>query len=288
VKIAAVIILYNPPEDFITNLISYYNYIDKIFIFDNTGTGSGIQEQLLPLSKVEFIQNNSNEGIAKPLNTGAKKAISENFEWMLMMDQDSHFSEGSISSYLNCVNQYPGKENIAMFGTQYGRLTNSSSETCEPAEINELIISGTLVNLNLFQQVGNFDEALFLDFVDHDYCIRAKGMGFSLVQFSNIFLSHQLGTEVYRSSVKTLFLVKKKKSIHSPLRCYYMYRNYLYLEKKYEGSNISLLKNIRGTAIGNILSSVFYGRDTAKTIKYFITARNDHNKNKMGRIVKEI
>lgn len=287
-KIAAVIILYHPPQDFITNLKSYYNYIDKVFIFDNTGTESGIGEHLQKLSKVEFIQNHNNEGIAYPLNAGAKKAILEDFEWMLMMDQDSYFSENSISSYFNCFNKYVGKENIAMFGTRYGRLNNPSSETFEPAEVNELIISGTLVNLNLFKQTGNFDEALFIDFVDHDYCIRAKRMGLSIIQFPNIYLSHQLGTEVYRSSIKTLFLIKKRKSIHSPLRCYYMYRNYLYLKKKYEGSDIPLLKNIRGTTKGNILNSIFYGRDTVRTIKYFIAARNDYEKNKMGRIEKEI
>lgn len=287
-KIAAVIVLYHPPQDFIINLKSYYNYIDKAFIFDNTGTGSGIKEQLQQLSKVEYFQNDNNEGIANPLNAGAKKAIAENFDWMLMMDQDSYFSENSISSYINCFNGYVPKENIALFGTRYGRLHNRSAETCEPAETDELIISGSLVNLTLFKQIGNFDEALFLDFVDHDYCIRAKGMGFSIIQFSNIYLSHQLGTEIYRSSIKTLFLIKKRKSIHSPLRCYYMYRNYLYLQKKYEGSNLPLLKNIRGTATGNILGSIFYGRDTIKTIRYFLAARGDHEKNKMGRIEKEM
>jgi rhamnosyltransferase len=288
VKIAAAIILYHPPPEFISNLKSYYDHIDKLFIFDNTGAGPGIQKQLQQFSKVDYFQNDSNEGIATPINAAAAKAISENFEWMLLMDQDSCFSENSISSYLNCFRIYPGKENVALFGTKYGRLNKQSSETCEAAEIKELIISGSLVNLTLFKQIGKFDEALFLDFVDHDYCIRANAMGFSIIQFSNIYLSHQLGTEVYRSSIKTLFLIKKRKSIHSPLRCYYMYRNYLYLDRKYEGANISLLKNIRGTAIGNILNSIFYGRDTIKTMKYFIAARNDHEKKKMGRIEKEI
>lgn len=287
-KIAAVIILYHPPQDFITNLKSYYNSIDKAFIFDNTGSDSGIKEQLQQLSKVEFIQNDNNKGIANPLNAAAKKAIAENFDWMLMMDQDSYFSDNSISQYFNCCRKHVGKENVAMFGTRYGRIHNPSSETCKHVETNELIISGSLVNLNLFEQIGNFDEALFIDFVDTEFCIRAAGKGFSIIQFSNIFLTHELGKEVYRSSIKTLFLIKKRKAIHSPLRCYYLYRNYLYLKEKYEGSDIPLLKNIRGTATGNILNSIYYGRDTVKTLQYFIAARNDYKKNKMGKIEKEI
>jgi hypothetical protein len=63
-----------------------------------------------------------------------------------------------------------------------------------------------------------------------------------------------------------------------------MYRNLLYLEKKYEGVKIPLLKSVRATAISNIKNSIFYGRDTMKTIKYLIAARNDFKKMKMGKI----
>ncbi|MDB5221766.1 MAG: glycosyltransferase family 2 protein [Chitinophagaceae bacterium] len=287
-KIAAVVILYHPGQYFISNIRTYYNHVDKIFVFDNTETDSAVKEVLQQLSKVEFLQDYNNEGIAKRLNSGAQKAIQQQFEWMLMLDQDSYFSEESISNYFSCCNKYHSKENVAMFGTRYGRLKTSSSETCAPTEMHELITSGTLVNLNLFKKIGNFDEALFIDFVDHDYCIRAKIKGFSIIAFSNIYLSHELGRQVYRSSIKTLFLLKKRKAIHSPLRCYYMYRNLLYLEKKYENIKTPLLKNMRGTATGNILNSIFYGRDIIKTIKYFIAARNDYKKMKTGKIEKEL
>ncbi len=67
-----------------------------------------------------------------------------------------------------------------------------------------------------------------------------------------------------------------------------MYRNLLYLEKKYEGVKIPLLKSVRATAISNIKNSIFYGRDTMKTIKYLIAARNDYKKMKMGEVEKNL
>ncbi len=287
-KIAAVVILYHPDPDFITNLKTYYNYVAKVFVFDNTETESAVKEELKQLPKVEFFHDYNNDGIAKRLNSGADKAIHEQFDWMLTMDQDSYFSEKAICNYFNCFDKYEPKQNVAMFGTRYGRLKKHSSEICTSTEIHELITSGTLINLIRFKNLGNFDEALFIDSVDHDYCIRAKIGGFSLIEFSNIYLSHELGRQVNRSSIKTLFLAKKRKSIHSPLRCYYMYRNLLYLEKKYEGVKIPLLKSVRATAISNIKNSIFYGRDTMKTIKYLIAARNDYKKMKMGEVEKNL
>lgn len=284
-KIAAAVILYHPHSSFFSNIKTYYSYIDKIYVFDNTETGPTIGEESRQLSKVEFFHDHKNDGIAKRLNAGAEKAIRDGYQWLLTMDQDSYFDGESFRTYINCFNKFTSKENVALFGTRYGRQGNLSSEICTPAEIHELITSGTLVNLSLYKKVGPFDEALFIDSVDHDYCIRAKNLGLSLIEFSNIYLSHELGTHVYKSSIKTFFLVKKTKAIQSPLRCYYMYRNLLYLEKKYKGMEVPLLKSVRSTVISNIMNSIYYGRSTFKILKYLSAARNDFKKMKMGKIV---
>lgn len=283
-KVAAVIILFHPDIQVINNIKTYYELVEKIFVFDNTENNSVVKDELKLLPKIEFFQNYENKGIAKTLNTSAEKALANGFKWLLTMDQDSFFKEESIISYFNCINNYSTRDKVAMFGTRYGQLKDQSLDKCTPVEIHELITSGTLLNLEVYKKIGNFDEALFIDSVDHDFCIRAKLAGFNLVQFSNIYLFHHLGTQIHRSSIKTLFLLKKTKRIHSPLRCYYMYRNLLYLEKKYAGVKPGLLLSIRNTAISNIRSSIFYGRNTFKILRYLMAARKDFKKNKMGKI----
>lgn len=284
-KIAAVVILYYPEADLISNIKTYYDHVDKIFVFDNSDSESSIKLGLLSLSKVEFFQDFNNEGIAKRLNEGAEKCMQQGFEWMLTMDQDSCFSPQAIKYYFNCFNNYTGKENVAMFGTSYGRHEKPSEEKCTITEKYQLITSGSFVNLNLLKNIGGFDERLFIDLVDHDYSIRVKFCGFSLIQFSNIYLQHHIGYEVYRSSIKTLFLIKKKKIIHAPLRCYYVYRNQLYLQKKYKDQNNTFLKDVRKTAISNIFNCIYYGRNTIKILKYLISAKHDFKKNKTGKHV---
>ncbi len=287
-KIAAVVILYHPPETVISNISSYYDYVDKVFVFDNTETKPICAKDFLKLPKVEYYHDCKNEGIAKRLNEGAALAAEQQFDWILTMDQDSNFSKEAIESYMNCFYQYRNKENTAMFGTRYSRIKIATSAICKATEIHELITSGTLLNLELFKKIGNFDESLFIDSVDHDYCIRIKLNGFSIIEFSNIYTLHEVGKQVYTSSIKTLFLFKKKKAIHTSLRSYYMYRNLLYLERKYKGQKSDLLKSVRATVIDQVKACIFYGRDTLKILKYLIAAYQDFKNGKMGKIEKEL
>jgi rhamnosyltransferase len=287
-RIAAVVILYHPDENVVSNVETYYDHVEKILVFDNTESEPTLKEAFSNFRKVEFYHDYKNEGIAKRLNQGVEQMTNENFDWLLMMDQDSKFSEEAIKNYLRCFYEYADKDKVAVFGTTYSRLKKASMEQCHREEIHELITSGSLLNLHCYKTIGSFDEALFIDSVDHDYCIRAKLNSFSLIEFSNIHLAHQLGSAVYRSSIKTLFLIKKRKEIHSPLRCYYMYRNLLYLEVKHKASAAFSMKMIRKVVINRIKACIFYGRDSLKTLRYLAAAQKDFKGLKMGKIEKQL
>jgi rhamnosyltransferase len=92
-KIAGVVILYHPSEDVVSNIKTYYDWLDKIYVFDNTKGDSYVKGTLEGLSKIEFFQNGDNYGIAKNLNKAVRFAIKENFDWMLTMDQDTIFQK---------------------------------------------------------------------------------------------------------------------------------------------------------------------------------------------------
>jgi rhamnosyltransferase len=283
-KIAAVVILYHPIQDAILNIKTYYDWVDKIFVFDNSEIRSEITDPLVQLSKIQFHQNFNNEGIAKRLNEACALALDEEFDWILTMDQDSSFTPNSISNYFNCFQEYENKEKVAMFGTKFSRSNQQVSNECRSIKAEKLITSGSLVNLSLFKIIGEFDEQLFIDAVDYDYCFRAQVAGYYTIQFSNIYLRHTVGKEVYRSSIKTLFLVKKKKEIHSHLRCYYMYRNMLYLNEKYRGFDQIYSKQIRDYVLSRIKVSLLYGRNTLNILKCLKNARRDFKNKKMGKI----
>src|SRR4051794_7088276 len=114
-KIAAVVILYNPPETTLFNIKTYYDYVDKIFVFDNTEGATQSTAEYKNLPKISLYHDFENQGIAKRLNEACKIALEENYEWLLTMDQDTCFSQDAISNYFDCFYSFAAKENVAMF-----------------------------------------------------------------------------------------------------------------------------------------------------------------------------
>jgi rhamnosyltransferase len=282
-RIAAAVILYHPTESALTNMDTYQDYVQKVFVFDNSEKETAIRQMVQQKNNIEYHQDFENKGIATRLNQACEKAIDEGYDWLLTMDQDSFFSPDSLAFYLKCFSEYSAKEKVAVFGTRYQRQHKTSLPVCAARETLNLITSGMLVNLKHFKDLGGFDEALFIDSVDHDYIIRAKKRDLSAIEFSNIFILHQLGTLVYRSSIKTLYLVKKTKVVHSPLRCYYIYRNMLYLQKKFE-NDLNLLQGLKKITRHHIRNCFFYGRDTISLMRYLLAAKRDFNEGRMGKI----
>lgn len=283
-KIAATVILYHPCINAINNILSYADSVDRVFVFDNTeGFDNHINQTSFNNNKIHYFHDGLNQGIAHRLNQATSLAIYEGYEWLLMMDQDSSFKKETFNLYVNNVLNYPEKENVALFGTNFSRKPQISLPTIDAQEVISMITSGNLLNLSLYPIIGPFDEALFIDAVDTEYCLRASKAGYKIVKLLNIFLQHELGESVTRASIKTLFLIKKTKEIHSPLRCYYIYRNNLYLQTKYKYFDKTAMKDINQCVMTDIKKSLLYGQEFKAIIKYILSARKDFRQNKMGK-----
>jgi rhamnosyltransferase len=284
-KIATVVILYNPSEHLHSNINTYYAYSNRIYIIDNSIKPLKFSDWSA-YSKIEYFHDGRNKGLATALNIAASKAVQDGYDWLLTMDQDSSFEQHSIENYYQCFLRFPGKDKVALFGPDFNKPDPGRPTSCSWKETDILITSGTLLNLSLFDKIGRFDEALFIDSVDHDYCIRAKLAGYSLIQFTSVIMQHELGTLVERSSIKTLFLIKKKKELHAPSRCYYMFRNMLYLKAKFNGYNLPVLKVIKDDVYDRINKYLFYGRNSLTLLKYLLKAYRDYKGKRMGEITK--
>lgn len=285
IKTAALVIVYHPEDCTIANIKSYYDFVDRVYVFDNTETKhSAFEEKLKHLSKVRFFHDGQNDGIASRLNSGCVKAIKDGYNWLLTMDQDSFFAEEAIRYYTQCLHELSGKEYTAAIGPLFGREHHASYPVCRAEKVDTIITSGSFLNLSLFPEIGGFDENLFIDSVDHEYCIRAKLSGYQILQFTNIHILHNIGTIVNRGSFKSCFLVKKKKQIHSAKRCYYIYRNMLYLEEKYKHTHPAYAAVIRQKTLSYLKINFFYGRNSWQLLKYLLAAFRDYKNKRMGKL----
>jgi rhamnosyltransferase len=278
--VAGVVILYFPDDNLTHRLNSYLNDVKHLYVIDNTDLVNE-NYRLFQHEKITYLSDGENKGISIRLNQAADLAIKAGFNWLLTMDQDSYFPENALSNYFDCMERYPHKNETAMFGVQ-SLTENIAVESCQPEEVNHLITSGSILNLSLFKSIGLFDEALFIDRVDHEYCLRARARNFKIVRFNNIFMHHKLGTIKWGRSLKNFRLTPRV--VHSPVRMYYIVRNYFYLSEKYKGQFQNELEEMMKENWLRSKNNFLYGSKRFKLLRYLVKAYLDYKKGKMGKI----
>ena len=276
-RIAGVVVVYNPDPGLQQRIDSYLPRIERLFIYDNSDKPYGPPPGS---DKIIYIQNNGNKGIAAGLNEAARMAIAEKFDWLLTMDQDSYFSEDNLTNYLDCFSRFVNKNDVAAFGVGFENEA-AGSTTCETEETTHLITSGTLINLALYNLIGPFEEGLFIDHVDYDYLFRANMKGYKTVRFKNVFLYHQLGVQSEHRSFLTFR--KTKRSLHAPVRMYYMTRNYLFMRSKYRRHFPKEIRHLRKDLLYRLKNNLLYSPKRFGVIRYFLSGIRDYYRNKMGK-----
>ena len=265
--IAATVVLYNPNQAVVDNINSYLDDIDLLFAIDNSETiNLEIIGLIIKSPKIQYINNNGNQGVAKALNIAAKQAIERGYEWLLMMDQDSSFNFSGLQKYLHCTKTFPHSD-VALFSPN--RFINPDTNvSCSFTEKLTAITSGSLLNLHLYTSIGEFDENLFIDEVDHDYCLRAHLNHYKIIEFETIYLHHQIGTQEAIKRHGKIQLI----NIHSPLRHYYMTRNCLFIFSKYHNYFPEFTRRRIWEVIKTLLFALIYSKERIQRLQYIFKA----------------
>ena len=237
IKLAACVVLYNPDDTIFENILTYGNYVDKLIVVDNSLKKNNLLIDRLNEvfeSKLIYINNNDNLGIATALNQACDKAIELQFKWILTMDQDSSFI--NFDHYKKCLEKVQNVNNVALLAANTDKEGYSTFDrndcSCNYREDKfSVITSANIVNLEYFEEIGRFNDKLFIDMVDYDYCLRINIKKFKILYFPDVFVEHKLGEVHLRTNIFTR--KKKYKTEHNAQRAYYISRNSLYVSKNY-------------------------------------------------------
>lgn len=230
-KLAASVILYHPLPEYVGNVISFISKLDLVIVIDNSETANlEFINKLKDFSNVLIYSYPENIGISKALNKAAMIASQNGYQWMLTMDQDSRFSLDNLQKLINLLPIIDKDTSIGMVGVEY----ISEKSLIQPGALRDahiLITSGSLLNLEIHKKLHGFDERLFIDEVDSEYCYRLRKNNFRVCMIDGIYLEHMLGNDLI---VKNWLIGSKvKRNVHAPIRIYYMVRNFLYIYFKY-------------------------------------------------------
>lgn len=228
INVAGVIILYNPDQRVLGNIDACLRQVELLFIIDNSSTENiRLREMYSGKAAAEYIFNNGNIGIAAALNLGALKALQKGFTHILTMDQDSLIPDGMVKELINIQMFYPKAAMIAPY--HVNPVHNKLPADSNVHEAATVMTSGSLLNLEAYEKAGGFMEKLFIDYVDHEYCLRLIGCGYLVLQVNSLHMTHNLGSV----TVCKVFAKEIYPTNHSPLRLYYRTRNRLLVRKLY-------------------------------------------------------
>jgi rhamnosyltransferase len=280
-KIAGVVILYQPDNSVLGNIQTYASQVEKLFILDNSEVLNEIvANKIKLLSNAVYYHEGVNEGISKRLNFAAQMAIAGNFDLLLTMDQDSSFGEGVLEQYIACIKAYGRRDQVSMFGINYQGNT-STAEFCQATAVQQLITSGSVINLKNYLVTDGFDEALFIDEVDLDFCYNSITKGMVIIQFQNIYLIHQLGTSAIHRSFRSW--AKTPRTLHSPKRLYYMVRNYLIVNKKYPYIFNEDKKRRRAALLNRLKNNLLYNKANFRVLYSIFKGIYDFKTGRVGK-----
>jgi rhamnosyltransferase len=279
-NIAGVVILYHPDiEQLSDNIQTYLNGLKQLYVYDNSESKTpGLEEALLKLDpSIQYHYFNANEGIAKRLNQAIAQATSNQYDYLLTMDQDSSFNDGDFDKYELSI-QSSGDSNVAQFGVNC--QPDFTLPKDEPEEALTLITSGSVLNLSLTKHIGPFNEDLFIDFVDAEFSYRVIQNGYTNLMFSNIVLNHALGTLVEGRGLGNF--KKSMRIIHAPTRVFYIVRNGLYLLFKAQGLTSSMKKDVI-RCIKIIKNDLIYNPELLAVYKNLFSGISAFLMNRMGK-----
>lgn len=241
--VAAVVIAYRPQPDKLAALVRRLaEECGKVLVLDNGGGRGALPNEADVQSRIECIDLAGNRGLGAALNEGFRLAAAAGCRYVATFDQDSMPQAGQIHRLA------AAHEQIERGGTRVGavgpRIVDVRNEVehrfmrrrlgwpraapldDEFVPTDFVITSGAVVSIAAWRAVGGYDPALFVDYTDVDWCLRATQAGYRCFGIASETMRHELG------GAATFGALGLTLTQHAPVRRYYYARNILLLVRR--------------------------------------------------------
>ncbi|WP_321936389.1 glycosyltransferase family 2 protein [Paraburkholderia sp. J8-2] len=235
------VVVFYRPDAACVKRANRLGYFGTCVVVDNTeqvrdAAALGLEPHIV------YLPNGANLGIATAINQGVETLIARGCSSAILFDQDSEPSDELLQALPRTMERELARGvKVALVGPAYEdgrlggiapfvrfgmlRLHRIAPVGTGPVEVDFLITSGSCINLGAWPDIGPMDDALFIDFVDLEWCVRARKRGYSVLGAPELKLTHSLGGEPVR-------VFGRPYPGHGALRHYYQFRNAIALIKR--------------------------------------------------------
>lgn len=201
--------------------------VGKVVVVDNTPLETrslDVRVAMHGVPNTELIENQVNKGIAAALNQGLAFAAENGFDWLITLDQDTQCHPDMVKT-LTRLSKVCQPRPLVLGSNYFDPQVN---RTKVPVGQNDddflaqktVITSGSLIDVNMALSIGGFRADYFIDQVDHEFCLRARAHGYTVIISRQPLMTHSVGRP---GGVRMPFLGVLPN--HPPVRKYYIARN---------------------------------------------------------------
>jgi len=229
--VCALLVTYHPDGEFPVRLRGISRQVGAIVIVDNGSAEAEVAmlRECAVDPAIALVLNSENLGVARALNIGIQQAALLGYSWVLLVDQDTVVESDMVETLCAIRESFPDRERLAIVGSNFWEKHRRSVkanrfDSCGAQwdEVAAVITTGSLLSLPAFSDIGPFREEFFIDYVDTEYCLRARARGYRVLKTRRPLMSHSIG----RPTQHRLLWMKKWTSNHSADRRYYIARNH--------------------------------------------------------------
>lgn len=237
-QFAAIIVSYNPDIEKLSQTINELKRQGfRVIVIDNASANLlGVRAASQGENLVEFPEN---RGIAAALNEGMRVAKCLGAEWVLSLDQDSEVAP-------NLFDEFESNLDLRGAGALCPHMVKRGDVKpdiirCGVTEVERCPTAGFLLKVSAWETVGDYNEWMFIDYVDYDMCVRLRISGFKIYRIESTYVLQELGKMTVHRVPYTIGKVLRWEKLqnfatsynHSPQRNYYYVRNALYYIRNY-------------------------------------------------------
>ncbi len=248
-RCVAIIVTFRPDDGLAERLAQVAPQVDRLIVVDNSDTPDGQAIAAAAAARVDavFESMGGNQGLARAQRRGIELALAPEFsvsgqsvDALLLLDQDSRPAADMVARLAGELAADPARAMVAPSldmgldmgpdGGGVGGAARYLSTTgrwmtvdagSPPMPVVFAIASGTLIAVDWLRRIGLPRADFFIDYIDVDYCLRARALGGQIWLVPGARLAHRLG----QPTEHRLFGRTVKANNHPPFRRYWQFRN---------------------------------------------------------------
>ncbi len=242
----AIVVTHHPDITPLLTMLGQLNRETSFLVVDNQSPNiERLEESITAYDNCLGInKRESNEGLARALNIGIKRATENDCDYIFLFDQDSSLCETYVDRMVaayrevrdfkaasiaaigpRIINPQTGRQTpFKLFNRLWRRANRPYARLETHFNADFLITSGTMLIAEHLPHIGLMREDYFIDNVDLEWCFRARSMGYDLVGTNKAILYHQIGERSLNPLVRAGVMAQ-----HKPSRTYYSSRNRIHL-----------------------------------------------------------